>query len=204
MAVMIYDPLYEQYVRDLRKTESPDARDEVWEGILVVPPLPNIEHQIMATDLAVAFAAMIDRKAGDLALVGANVSDRDAGWEKNYREPDVLVVLHTNPALHCGTHWAGGPDLAVEIVSPGEDPRLKLDFYSKVNTREMLVVDRSPWAIEMYQLQAGKLALAGKSDLATSAILASGALPVTFQLQPGAPRPTILITHTATGQTWVA
>ena len=65
-----------------------------------MPPLPNIEHQIMATDLALAFAAVIDRAAGDLALVGANVSDRVAGWEKNYREPDVLVVLNTNVMLY--------------------------------------------------------------------------------------------------------
>ena len=204
MAVVIYDPIYEQHVRIVRSTQSPNARDEVWEGVLVMPPLPNIEHQIMATDLALAFAAVIDRAAGDLALVGANVSDRVAGWEKNYREPDVLVVLNTNPAKHSGTHWVGGPDVAVEIVSPGEDPRLKLDFYSKVSTRELLIVDRYPWAVEMYQLRGGTLVLVGTSDLANAVVLASGALPLTFQLRPSTPRPTILVTHTATGQTWTA
>ena len=204
MAVVIYDPIYEQHVRIVRSTQSPNARDEVWEGVLVMPPLPNIEHQIMATDLALAFAAVIDRAAGDLALVGANVSDRVAGWEKNYREPDVLVVLNTNPAKHSGTQWVGGPDVAVEIVSPGEDPRLKLDFYSKVSTRELLIVDRDPWAIEQYQLQGAKLVLVGTADESNGVVLASGALPLTFQLRPGAPRPTILVTHTATGQTWTA
>lgn len=204
MPVMIYDPLYEQKVRADRERMFPNNRDEVWDGVIVMPPLPNNEHQIMVTDVALAFAAAIDRKAGDLALAGANVSDRDADWMNNYREPDVLVVLHTNPAKNSGTHWVGGPDVAVEIVSPGEDPRAKLDFYAKVDTRELLVVDRYPWAIELYQLQSGKLVLVGTSDTETSAVLTSGVLPLTFQLQPGTPRPTIHINHTTSGQTWTA
>lgn len=204
MAVMIHDPMYEQHVRATRERMFPNNRDEVWDGVLVMPPRPNNEHQIVVTDLALAFVAVIDRKAGDLALAGANVSDRDAGWADNYREPDVLVILHTNPAKNSGTHWVGGPDLAVEVTSPGEDPRAKLDFYAKVGTRELLVVDRYPWVLELYQLQNGKLVPVGTSDTATSAVLASAALPLTFRLQPGAPRPTIHIAHTATGQTWAA
>jgi hypothetical protein len=73
----------------------------------------------------------------------------------------------------------------------------------KVNTREVLIVDREPWAVELYQLKGGKLVLAGKSD-ANSAVLTSGAMPLSFQLQAGAPRPTILVTHTGTEQTWTA
>jgi Uma2 family endonuclease len=204
MPVMIYDPVYEQHVRAERERAWPNERDEVWEGVLVVPALPNFEHQIMVTDLALAFAAVIDRKAGDLALAGANVSDRDADWMSNYREPDVLVVLHSNPAKRSGTHMVGGPDLAVEIASPGEDPRLKLDFYAKVNTRELLIVDRNPWAVELYQLQGGKLVSVGKSEVAAPAVLTSGVLPLTFELRPGTPRPTIYIAHTTSGQTWTA
>jgi Uma2 family endonuclease len=204
MPVLILDPWYAEQIRTKRQTESPNARDEVWDGVLVMPPLPNIEHQIMVTDLSLAFAAVIDRAAGDLALAGANVSDRNKDWENNYREPDVLVVLHTNPAKNRGTHWVGGPDLAVEIVSPGEDPRQKLDFYAKVKTREVLVIDRDPWAVELYRLKRGKLVLVGKSDLADPAVLASAALPLTFQLKAGKPRPTILVSHTANKQTWTA
>lgn len=189
MPVMILDPILEQKIRADRDRMFPNNRDEVWDGVLVVPPLPNIEHQIMVTDLA---------------LAGANVSDRDADWTSNYREPDVVVYLATNPAKNSGTHWVGGPDLAVEVASPGEDPRLKFDFYAKVGTREVLIVDRDPWALEMCQLQGGKMALAGTSDAAGSAVLSSTALPLTFQLRSGAPRPVIHIAHTATGQTWTA
>ena len=204
MAVVIYDPVLEQRLRDERADPNVNRRDEVWEGVLVVPPMPNNEHQTVVMRFTLAFSNAVDFAAVDSVLPGCNVSDRDAGWEKNYREPDVAVYLATNPAKDSNTHWVGGPDVAVEIVSPGEDPRAKLDFYARVATREVLIVDRYPWSMEMYQLQGGTLVLVGTSDLATSAVLASGALPLTFQLRPGAPRPTILVTHTATGQTWTA
>jgi Uma2 family endonuclease len=154
--------------------------------------------------LVLAFSNAVNFSAGDSVLPGCNVSDRDAGWMDNYREPDVAVYLASNPARDSSTHWVGGPDLAVEIVSPGENPRQKLDFYAKVNTREVLIVDRYPWAVELYQLQAGSLVLVGTSTLASPAVLVSGALPLTYQLQPTTPRPTILVTHTTAGQTWAA
>jgi Uma2 family endonuclease len=204
MPVMIYDPLYEQHVRAEREKSWPNERDEVWEGVLVVPPLANNEHQRIVMDLCYAFASVVNRSARNHVLPGANVSDRDAGWKENYREPDVVVYLATNPAKDSNTHWVGGPDVAVEITSPGEDPRLKLDFYAKINTRELLIVDRYPWAVELYQLQSGKLVSVGKSDLTTPTVLTSGALPLTFQLQTGTLRPTIHIIHTVSGQTWTA
>jgi Uma2 family endonuclease len=204
MPVMIYDPVLEQRIRAERDDPNVNRRDEVWEGVLVVLPQANNEHQRIVGKLTAAFSSVIDWNRGDQALPGANVSDRDADWVNNYRDPDVAVYLASNPAKDSNTHWVGGPDVLVEIVSPGEDPRLNLDFYAKIKTREVLIVDRDPWAVELYQLKGGKLVLVGKSDLTNSAALASVALPLSFQLQSGTPRPTILITHTATGQTWTA
>lgn len=204
MPVMIYDPVLEQEIRTARDKCDAGRRDEVWDGVLVVPPQANNEHQRIVSRLTAAISAVIDWDAGDQVLPGANVSDRDAGWKQNYRCPDVVVYLASNKSKDSDTHWVGGPDIAVEITSPGEDPRLKLDFYAKVKTRELLIVDRDPWAVELYQLRRGKLVSAGMSDAATSAVLASGVLPLTFQLRAGTPRPTILLTHTGTGQTWTA
>ena len=204
MTVLITDPDLAGRVRAERERCQPNNRDEVWDGVVVMPPLPNNEHQDIVMDLCHAFRSVVDRDGGDRVHPGANVSDRDADWLTNYREPDAVVYLASNPALDRNTHWIGGPDLAVEIVSPGEDPRAKFAFYAGINTREVLIVDRDPWALELYRLTAGVLQLAGRSDLANPAVLASGVLPLTFQLQPGAPRPVIHLTHTATGQTWTA
>lgn len=123
MPVLIFDPALEQRIRNERE-DNPQANryDEVWEGVLVVSPLPNIERQDLVSDLVVIFKSLLRRDRGDRAFAGVNVSDRDSGWESNYREPDVAVYLASNPARDCGTHWMGGPDLAVEIVSPGRSP----------------------------------------------------------------------------------
>jgi Uma2 family endonuclease len=204
MPVLILDEYEAEKYRAAREAERPESRDEVWDGVLVVPPNPHNEHQRLVMDLCYAFCTVADRSADDQVLPGANVSDREDGWLQNYRIPDAVVYLAGNPARNSHTHWVGGPNLAVEIGSPGEDPRLKLDFYAKVGTRELLVVDRAPWALELYRLDAGRLLSVGRSDAANPAVLASAVLPLAFQLRDGTPRPTILLTHTGTGQTWTA
>lgn len=204
MPMMIYDPGLEKMIRAQRKRLGLDKWDEVWDGVLVVGTMPNTQHQDIATELVYAFRTVVDRPAGDRVHPGANVSDRKKSWKKNYRCPDVVVCLAGGHATDCDTHWFGGPDFLVEIVSPGEDPQLKFDFYAKIKTRELLVVDRDPWAVELYQLRRGKLKLAGRSDEGNPGVIASAVLPLTFQLMKGQPRPNILVTHPATGQTWTA
>jgi len=204
MAVLIKDPELAEDYRKRRERLGLDKYDEVWEGVLVVPALPNNEHQCLVMDLCGAFCSAVDRGRGDVVLPGANVSDRGDDWKENYRCPDAVVVLAGGRARDCGTHWRGGPDLAVEIASPGGDPREKNDFYAKVGTREVLVIDRDPWALELYHLRRGRLVSAGRADLTNQAVLTSTVLPLTFQLRDGTPRPTIVVTHTATGQTWTA
>jgi Uma2 family endonuclease len=204
MPVMIYDPEMEAEIRAECDREGTNRHEEVWEGVLVVTVLANNEHQRIVMTLCSAFGSALNFEAGDSVLPGANVSDRDSGWKDNYRCPDAVVYLATNPAKDANTHWVGGPDLAVEISSPGEDPRLKLDFYAKVNTRELLIVDRYPWAVELYRLAGGKMGLVGTATEANGAVLASAVLPFTLQVKAGAKRPAVHLVQTATGQTWTA
>lgn len=203
MAVMITDPEMERVVRADREFRFPNNRDEVWDGVLVMPPLPNNEHQDIVMGLTHAFYSVVDRAGGATVHPGANVSDRDTDWMSNYREPDAVVYLPTNPAKNLNTHWVGGPDFGVEVVSPGEDPRAKLGFYAKVDTRELLVVDRFPWVLELYRHDGAKLGLVGHADLTNNAVLASSVLPLSFQLIAGSLRPQIVIRHTTSGQSWV-
>lgn len=204
MALLILDPTLERRVRAEYGLNSPDRPTEEWDGMTVVPPLPDNEYYRLSGALTTAFADVTDRDRGDLALTGGNVSDRDTGWEHNYRNPDVLVVLAGGRAVDRDTHWTGGPDLVVEIVCPGEDPHAKFGFYAGIGTREVWVVDRHPWAVELYQLRAGQLALAGRSDEQHSATIASSVLPLTVRLEAATPRPRLVLTHTRTGQVWTA
>ena len=176
--------------------------DEVWDGVVVVMPLPNDEHQELLEGFSYSVAAAYGWPNPHRIRPGVNVSDRVAGWEKNFREPDFVVYLEGNPAVNHGTHWVGGPDFLIEIVSPSGRSREKLPFYAKLGTKEVLVIDRDPWALELYHLRRGKLRLAGTVKPGDGNELSSSVMPLTFALVRGRPRPKIRVKHTESDQQW--
>ena len=134
-----------------RRERGLDGPDEVWEGGYVVMPNPGNEHQDITTELAFVFKTVVDREGLGRTQGGCNVSDREDDWRENYRCPDTAVFLKGNTAEDCGSHWLGGPDLAVEVISKGDRARQKLEFYAAVGVRELVVIDRDPWRIELYR-----------------------------------------------------
>jgi Uma2 family endonuclease len=184
-----------------REASGLDRRDEVWEGIYIMSPDPNFEHQSLVGELTFVFATIRNLLGGGHVLPGLNISDRVEGWHTNYRIPDLAVYLPGNPARNCGTHMCGGPDFAVEILSENDLARSKLEFYAEVNTRELLLIDRDPWVLELYRLAEGRLTLVGKSTPDDPMILASLVLPLTFRLVRNGGRPEIEVSNPG-GQTW--
>jgi len=186
-----------------RRRRGADRRDEVWNGVYVMSPDPNIEHQAVQTQLTVAVFLAVNSE-DVVVLGGTNVSDDPEKWTKNYRCPDVAVFLPGNPAENRKTHWLGGPDFAVEVVSPKDRSRKKLGFYAKVGVRELLIVDRAPWRLELYRNDGERLALLGALDCGSGGVITSQVLPLSFSLTDALPRPRIEIRHTEDGRTWSA
>jgi len=88
--------------------------------------------------------------------------------------------------------WLGGPDFAVEIVSPDDASRDKLDFYARVGVRELLVIDRDASALELYRLQGRRMISVGRSIAGdTTTTLQSEVIPLSFRLIEGGARPLI-------------
>ncbi len=201
-AVLVTDPEFFLAIKADRDREQRGWRDEMWEGIYVMSPDANFEHQVFVGGLVIAFGSIREQVGGAYILPGLNVSDRVEGWLKNYRIPDVAVYLPGNPARNCGAHMCGGPDFAVEIISRGDSARRKLDFYAKVNTRELLLIDRAPWALELYRLTDDQLVRIGISTSDKPDVLASQVLPMTFRLGAGEGRPTIEVARSDGGQVW--
>jgi Uma2 family endonuclease len=202
MVMLVAEPHLEEQLRLQRQESGADRFDEVWEGVYFVSPIPNIEHQLLVGRLCTIFQLVVDAADGGMVLPGVNVSDREDAWTHNYRGPDVAVVLKTNPGKNCGTHWYGGPDLLVEIVSQNDRSREKLAFYSLLGVRELLIVDRDPWGLELYRLEAGELRSVGYSNPESSTQLQSIVLPLNFRLVPGDARPVIEVTHHDGRQAW--
>ncbi len=115
MATVVLDREFAELLREERAAAGSDRWDEVWEGTYMMAPLPNNEHQQIAARLAAIFQQVVGWSSPAFVLAGTNVSDREKGWQQNYRCPDVVVYYPENPALDLATHWCGGPDFAVEI-----------------------------------------------------------------------------------------
>ncbi len=112
---------------------------------------------------------------------GANVSDRRDGWEHNYRAPDVVVVLNDTRAIDCGTHWLGGPDFLVEIQSPGDETDEKLPFYTGLQVREILIVQRDTRELRLYRPDGEKLVPVAPSAFQGGKWLVSEVVPFAFR-----------------------
>ena len=202
MELVVTDPDLRERLLAERRASGGDRFDEVWEGTYVMAPIADNEHQNLAGRLTHAFIAILGLDSKAQVLPGTNVSDREEQWEHNFRCPDVAVFLPGTAARDFGTHWVGGPNLAVEIRSPGDRSLRKLSFYAAIGVHELLVIDRDPWTIELYRLGGAALSLIGRITPDDATVLASEVLPATFRLIPASPRPTILVEHRETAQRW--
>ena len=203
MAVLVFDPAVEDRLKAEREASGADRYDEVWEGVYMMAPLGDIEHQQLQTRLGTVFDIAVRWAGLGDVFTGVNVSDRERGWQHNYRIPDVAVVLKRSRARDCGTHLCGGPDFAVEIVSSGDRSRDKLDFYAGVGVRELLLIDRDPWAIDLWRLGTGKLSHAARCALGDATPVTSNVIPLAFRILPETPRPQSEVTHQDGVQRWV-
>ncbi|HEX3999210.1 MAG TPA: Uma2 family endonuclease [Pirellulales bacterium] len=204
MATLVTDPGLERQIRAQRAEWGGDRYDEVWEGTYLMNPSPNLEHAEIQAGLSTAFRLVLGLLHPAKVYPGINVSDRADDWTKNYRCPDVVVIFPTNPGRDCGAYFLGGPDLLVEILGPYDPSREKIAFYERIGVRELLIVDRDPWRLELHRLRNGKLQLVGRAELEAADVLASDVLPVSLRLVSGAERPRIEVRHADGAQQWLA
>jgi hypothetical protein len=203
MSVLVIDPSEAARMIARRRELGLDSYDEVWDGVYIMSPIADDDHQEIVGGLDGVLQAVIFFPGLGKVRPGVNISDRDKGWTDNYRVPELVVYLPGNPARNRKTHWVGGPDFALEVVSEGDRSREKFDFYATVSTRELLLVDRYPWALELHVLKRKKMRLVGRSTPEDSQWLKSTVLPLEFRLIDGTPRPRIEVRHVDSGQTWL-
>jgi Uma2 family endonuclease len=142
------------HILQWRKRTGADRWDEMWEGVLHMPPMPSLDHQdfegALETWLRTFWARSEDRKVYhqiNLASVG--------GWPDNYRIPDVVLVTADRFDGICGDYFEGAPTVVVQIHSPGDEAYEKLSFYAGLGVPEVWIIDRDTKAPELYALHGG-------------------------------------------------
>jgi Uma2 family endonuclease len=182
MTTIINDRDLERALIRRRRRLGHDRRDEVWNGVYVMSPFPANRHQRVVGCLDTVFRLVVESRGQGIVLPGANISDREDDWKKNYRIPDCCVFLNGTLAQDRDTHWFGGPDFCVEIASPGERVQDKLPFYASVGTREVLLILRAPHRLQLMRLQGTELVSAGESTADDPTWLESTVVPLAFRL----------------------
>lgn len=178
--VLIHDPQQARnFIRSRQKWEV-DKYDEVWEGVYVVPPLARNPHQGLVGGMSAILFNVIQLEGLGIVLPGANVSDRRENWEHNYRCPDLVVVLKDSLAVDCTTHWFGGPDFLVEVLSPGDASEKKIPFYAQIRVRELLIIHPDTREMQLYRHDGTDLVLTEPSDFRGSKWLVSQVIPITL------------------------
>ena len=203
MAIMVLDPHIEDCLMAQRRAADADRYDEVWEGVYMMTPIPNDEHQQLVSRLVSILEDTVGWPGLGEVRPGVNLTDRRDDWTHNYRVPDIVVFMREGTAENRDTHWLGAADFLVEITSRGDRSREKIAFYESIGVVELLLVDRQSWTLELYRREEGRLKKIGQSSVDAGDVLTSEVVPLSLQLTAGDPRPQIRVTHSSSERSWM-
>ena len=142
-AVMLEVP---EALLEQRRRTGIDRWDEVWQGVLHMVPPPSYPHQRFGTRLVAALVPI----ASGLGLESCYETGHYRA-DSDYRQPDLLFA---RPEHFTHRGLEGPAELVVEILSPGDESRDKVDFYASMSVREVLLVDPITREFELLGLAA--------------------------------------------------
>lgn len=152
-AVMVEVP---EHILEARQRTGADQWDELWNGVLHMPPMPNYSHQKLESELEVYLKLFWARPNKSEVLHQINLASI-GGWPSDYRIPDLVLVSAERADINHGEYFEGAPDAVVEIFSPGDETYDKLPFYEELGVPEVWIIHRDTKAPEIHLLKRGKL-----------------------------------------------
>jgi Uma2 family endonuclease len=137
--VMDPPPIVEDWLAQ-RHALGQDLYDEVWEGEYHVAAAPTNRHADVQVQLSAALRPLAIR-AGLRMLGPSNV-----GIPTDFRVPDLTFLRHEEHPV-----WNATAAIVVEVVSPGDESRLKFGFYHHHGVEEILLVDPEARSVEWFE-----------------------------------------------------
>jgi Uma2 family endonuclease len=139
----------------LRKRTGADQYDEMWEGVLHMPPVPSRFHQDLEFSMESYLRIHWARPCGAKVYHQINLASV-GGWPNSYRIPDLLLLKPERFAIDRNEYFEGAPNVVVEIHSPGDESYEKFSFYAELGVPEVWVIHRDTREPEIYTLRRGK------------------------------------------------
>jgi Uma2 family endonuclease len=137
---------------DQRRRSGADRWDEMWDGVLHMPPMPNRFHQDLEWALETYLRQVWAPTSRWRVTHQINLAS-PGGWPNDYRIPDLVMLSPARFAIDKNEYFEGAPDVVIEIRSPDDETYEKFDFYAKLGVPEVWVIDRDTRAPEVYLLR---------------------------------------------------
>lgn len=145
---------------------------EFTDGYLEVLPMPTDEHQTILLLLYELLVAFLRPRGGKVLVAPLRLKIR----ERQYREPDILLVCSASDPRRQNRFWLGA-DLVVEIVNPDKPERdliEKRGDYARAQIPEYWIVNPQSETITVLRLESmayTEHGVFGRSVVATSVLL---------------------------------
>lgn len=180
------------YTAYLKTPEIKQRYDIVDGEFRFMAPAPDLYHQDSVGDFFSQLKSHVKRRRlGKVYIAPADVIIRKNPMQT--RQPDVFFISNARLAIaQNAVH--GGPDLVVEVLSPGNSARKveeKLRDYAAAGVLEAWIADRKKRQIAVMHPKEGTFqitALYGAKQILRSLVLPRLRLPVR-QVFPGEPAP---------------
>ena len=139
-------------ILEWRRRTGADQFDEMWDGVLHIPPLATRRHRDLESCLEAwlrwHWAPLHDAKVYHQINI-TSIS----GWPNNYRIPDLVLLSPERFAIDRDEYFEGAPDVVVEIHSPGDETYDKFSFYAELGVPEIWVIHRDSCTPEVHRLK---------------------------------------------------
>jgi Uma2 family endonuclease len=142
-------------ILEWRKKTGAHQFDEMWDGVLHMPPMPNRFHQDLEGALEVYLRVRWGRPNQSKVYHQINLAPI-GGWPNNYRIPDLLLLKPERFAIDRNEYFEGAPNVVVEIHSPGDETYDKLPFYRDLGVDEVWIIHRDTRVPEIHALKRGR------------------------------------------------
>jgi Uma2 family endonuclease len=143
------------HILEYRKRTGIDKWDEMWEGVLHMPPSPNVYHQDFQWELENWIRMFWARPLGNKVYHEINVASV-GDWPNDYRIPDLVLLTPDCFDINRIEYFEGAPTAVVEIRRPGDETFEKLPFYTQLGVPEVWVIDRDTKELTFYRLLLGE------------------------------------------------
>ncbi|MEN3001927.1 MAG: Uma2 family endonuclease [Armatimonadota bacterium] len=150
-----------------------------WVDGEVIPKMPvSVKHQRESSFLYQILSSWLNyHRLGETHHPPLLVKFTLPNGKSVAREPDIVVILNTNPGIFTEQYFEGAPDLIVEILSPSNrniDRLTKYEEYEAIGVPEYWLIDPDRQYAEFFQLDetgAYRVAFSGSEGVYRSRVL---------------------------------